>query len=502
MSVNVAEVVHERPCPSGPRSGCGSARRSRTRRSPRARSRRGSRGRCRARRARGVCFRSSSTSPQGAPDADAKPVRCLSGAVDRDRRWRGTSRWRRRTQPSRSCGRSSSGWSSTGRRSRRRRHVSASSSRGSRETAATCSPATCARRPRRSSARPTASPSARSGISAAGAQIKSLEEGLLDFPARRGDENVLLCWKLGEDEIEYWHGVDEGFAGTEAVRVRWQARRPICLTAEGSFATVARPSRASTAPTSRGGSRSTAVLVRDGRTRRCSIDTGLGPKPRAFLPSAERESARRSSRARARARRRRPRRAHAPARRPRRLGRVFPNARYVVHERRLESYFMSEASLAAAAAPSERSSLCATLGLVELVNGETEIVSGRAPRPDARPHARPHERVHRVRARRARRPRRRRRARSCKSPIRTRLRQRRRRPGRGGDTAPRPRVSSPTRTDVIVSHFPGAAGSARTGPVALVAEGRPPSNRGACPLGSASDRRRRGHARHHRRRAA
>jgi hypothetical protein len=50
-------------------------------------------------------------------------------------------------------------------------------------------------------------------INAAGAEIKSLEEGLLDFPAKRGDEDVLLCWKLGEDEIRYWHGVDEGFAG-------------------------------------------------------------------------------------------------------------------------------------------------------------------------------------------------------------------------------------------------------------------------------------------------
>jgi hypothetical protein len=50
-------------------------------------------------------------------------------------------------------------------------------------------------------------------INAAGAQIKSLEEGLLDFPSRRDDEDVLLCWKLGEDEIAYWHGVDEGFAG-------------------------------------------------------------------------------------------------------------------------------------------------------------------------------------------------------------------------------------------------------------------------------------------------
>jgi hypothetical protein len=50
-------------------------------------------------------------------------------------------------------------------------------------------------------------------IDAAGAQIKSLEEGLLDFPSRREGEQVLLCWKLGEDEIRFWHGVDEGFAG-------------------------------------------------------------------------------------------------------------------------------------------------------------------------------------------------------------------------------------------------------------------------------------------------
>ena len=50
-------------------------------------------------------------------------------------------------------------------------------------------------------------------IDAAGAQIKSLEDGLLDFPAQRNGEDVLLCWKLGEDEIGFWHGVDEGFTG-------------------------------------------------------------------------------------------------------------------------------------------------------------------------------------------------------------------------------------------------------------------------------------------------
>jgi hypothetical protein len=46
-----------------------------------------------------------------------------------------------------------------------------------------------------------------------GVQIKDLDIGLLDFPWRRDREVVLLCWRLGEDEIGYWHGMDEGYAG-------------------------------------------------------------------------------------------------------------------------------------------------------------------------------------------------------------------------------------------------------------------------------------------------
>ena len=46
-----------------------------------------------------------------------------------------------------------------------------------------------------------------------GVLVKDLDRGLVDFPALRGDEEVLLCWQVGEDEIAYWHGVDEGFAG-------------------------------------------------------------------------------------------------------------------------------------------------------------------------------------------------------------------------------------------------------------------------------------------------
>ena len=51
------------------------------------------------------------------------------------------------------------------------------------------------------------------GIVQLGVQVKDLDEGLIDFPALRRGETVLLCWKLGEDEIGYWHTLDGGFAG-------------------------------------------------------------------------------------------------------------------------------------------------------------------------------------------------------------------------------------------------------------------------------------------------
>ena len=50
-------------------------------------------------------------------------------------------------------------------------------------------------------------------LHALGVRVKDPEQGLVDFPARRGGEDVLLCWLLGEDEVAYWHGLEEGFAG-------------------------------------------------------------------------------------------------------------------------------------------------------------------------------------------------------------------------------------------------------------------------------------------------
>ena len=52
-------------------------------------------------------------------------------------------------------------------------------------------------------------------VEAAGVQVKDLDRGLIDFPAHHPEshETVLLCWRLGEDGVQYWHGVEEGFAG-------------------------------------------------------------------------------------------------------------------------------------------------------------------------------------------------------------------------------------------------------------------------------------------------
>ncbi len=46
-----------------------------------------------------------------------------------------------------------------------------------------------------------------------GATVKDLDTGLIDFPALRNGETVLLCWQLGEDEIAFWHRAEDGFAG-------------------------------------------------------------------------------------------------------------------------------------------------------------------------------------------------------------------------------------------------------------------------------------------------
>src|SRR3954467_899853 len=54
-------------------------------------------------------------------------------------------------------------------------------------------------------------------IDATGVQVKDLDMGLLDFPCVVDGHTILLCWKMGEEKITHWHGVDEGYAGRKPV---------------------------------------------------------------------------------------------------------------------------------------------------------------------------------------------------------------------------------------------------------------------------------------------
>ncbi len=44
-------------------------------------------------------------------------------------------------------------------------------------------------------------------------QLKDLQRGLVDFPARLEGRTVFLCWELGEEEVSFWHETDTGFGG-------------------------------------------------------------------------------------------------------------------------------------------------------------------------------------------------------------------------------------------------------------------------------------------------
>ena len=50
-----------------------------------------------------------------------------------------------------------------------------------------------------------------------GIMVKSVDEGLLDFPSIRDDKEIWLCWKAGENKVKFWHGKDEGFMGRKPI---------------------------------------------------------------------------------------------------------------------------------------------------------------------------------------------------------------------------------------------------------------------------------------------
>jgi hypothetical protein len=46
-------------------------------------------------------------------------------------------------------------------------------------------------------------------------QLRNIESGLVDFPALVAGRPVWLCWRLGEDEVAWWHEVSVGFEGRQ-----------------------------------------------------------------------------------------------------------------------------------------------------------------------------------------------------------------------------------------------------------------------------------------------
>ena len=54
-------------------------------------------------------------------------------------------------------------------------------------------------------------------IEVMGIELKDIDAGLIDFPALQQGRVVYLCWRLGEDEIGYWHEISTGFAGRRPI---------------------------------------------------------------------------------------------------------------------------------------------------------------------------------------------------------------------------------------------------------------------------------------------
>ena len=48
-----------------------------------------------------------------------------------------------------------------------------------------------------------------------GCILKDLNQGLVDLYSYREGELVFLCWRLGEERIQYWHRLEDGFAGRQ-----------------------------------------------------------------------------------------------------------------------------------------------------------------------------------------------------------------------------------------------------------------------------------------------
>ena len=52
-------------------------------------------------------------------------------------------------------------------------------------------------------------------LDALGIELKDPRLGLVDFPGEMNGRRILLCWRMGEPEVQFWHEVDAGYAGRQ-----------------------------------------------------------------------------------------------------------------------------------------------------------------------------------------------------------------------------------------------------------------------------------------------
>ncbi len=53
-----------------------------------------------------------------------------------------------------------------------------------------------------------------------GVEVKDLDYGLVDFPAARYGESVMLCWRYGEPDVSFWHKPNEGYNGRKPLKIQ------------------------------------------------------------------------------------------------------------------------------------------------------------------------------------------------------------------------------------------------------------------------------------------
>lgn len=60
-----------------------------------------------------------------------------------------------------------------------------------------------------------------------GCHFKGLDLGLVDFPAMINNEVAYLCWQYGEDHVGFWHHIEDGFRGRQALTPGKMERRVV-----------------------------------------------------------------------------------------------------------------------------------------------------------------------------------------------------------------------------------------------------------------------------------